>query len=288
MSDRRATIKKILFGISSIPTLQFIHTNSKMHNTLKLRHSVSRWCFESISLDKLIGICKDIGISSIELLNPDEYKKVKQAGLECAMANGSAMHITQGFNNPDYHPQLIKDYTLLIQEAADNGIKNIICFSGNRRGMKDEEGLHHCAEGIKHCLEVAAKYDVIMHMELLNSKINHHDYMCDHSSWAFKLAELLDSPHFKILYDIYHMQIMEGDVINTMKNHLQYIGHIHTAGVPGRGIFNELQELNYSGICKALHDAGYNGYIGHEFIPHQGSDPKKILKEALYICEKNI
>jgi hydroxypyruvate isomerase len=135
---------------------------------------------------------------------------------------------------------------------------------------------------------VAHKYDIVMHMELLNSKVDHDDYMCDHSTWAFKLAEVLDSPHFKILYDIYHMQIMEGDVINTMKNNLHHIGHVHTAGVPGRGIFDQSQELNYSGICQALFEAGYSGYIGHEFIPQKGADAKKILKEAIRICENNI
>lgn len=249
---------------------------------------MARWCFGALPIEALIEVCENLGIASIELLDPSEYTVVKRAGLECAMANGSSLHITQGFNNPDYHDRLLKDYTRLIPQAADHGVQNIICFSGNRRGMKDEDGLKNCAEGLKPCLELAEKYNVNMHMELLNSKIDHQDYMCDHSSWAFKLAELLNSPRFKILFDIYHMQIMEGNIINTMKQNLHYIGHIHTAGVPGRGIFDENQELNYSGICQALYENGYEGYIGHEFIPPTGLDTGHILQKAIDVCEFNL
>jgi hydroxypyruvate isomerase len=250
----------------------------------KVNHSACRWCYQSIPLEKLVDDAKELGLKSIELLDPQEWKIVKSRGLTCAISNGSKLHIPKGFNDLKYHDQLIKDYSDLIPLAADNGISQIICFSGNREGKTNELGLENCAIGLDKLTKLAEKYNIKLVMELLNSKHDHKDYMCDRTEWGVALAEKLGSPNFKLLYDIYHMQIMEGDVIATITKYKDYISHYHTGGVPGRGEINESQELNYKAIVKAILDTGFTGFIAQEFIPTR-PDPMISLKEGITICD---
>jgi hydroxypyruvate isomerase len=247
-----------------------------------IKQSVCRACYKKIPLGKLAEEAKRIGIRSIELLTPEEYTQLKQSGLTCAMLKG-ACTIPDCFNQTKNHEQLEKRLREYIDFAADNKLPNVICFSGNRRGMSDEEGLENCAIGLKRIVGFAEKKNVTLCMELLNSKVNHKDYMCDHTAWGIRLAKKVGSLRFKLLYDIYHMQIMEGDVIRTIQDNKDYLAHFHTAGVPGRHEIDETQELNYAAIARAILATGFDGYLAHEFNPVR--DPMASLEQAFQICD---
>ncbi len=247
-----------------------------------LKQSVCRWCYGDIPLEKLAAEAKRIGYQSIELVTPQEFPTVKAAGLTCAMLSG-ACRIEDCFNRKENHAQLEKALREHIEFAAANGLPNVICFSGNRRGMSDEEGLENCAAGLKRIVGFAEQKNVTICMELLNSKVDHRDYMCDHTAWGVELVKKVGSPRFKLLYDIYHMQIMEGDVIRTIRDNKEYIGHYHTGGNPGRHEIDETQELYYPAIVKAIIDTGYDGYLAQEFIPSR--DPLASLAQGFRICD---
>ncbi len=269
----------------SMPGFSFNSSSRTTPNQRKtgFRHSVSRWTYGQYNLEELCDLVKEIGIESIELLDPDEYHTVIKKGLTCAVANGSSLGIEKGFNHPQYHGQLHKDYEKLIPMAADHGLENIICFSGNRGNIDNAAGLDFCARGLEPMVKLAEKYGIRLIMELLNSKVDHPDYQCDNTTWGVALSEKIGSDHFKLLYDIYHMQIMEGDIIATIKKHHQHFAHYHTAGVPGRNEIDQSQELNYPAIMKAIHDTGFTGFVGQEFIP-KSDDLIKSLKNAIKIC----
>jgi hydroxypyruvate isomerase len=203
------------------------------------------------------------------------------------MCNGAEISLTEGWNDKQYHATLIKNYTEHIDLVAKAGYKNLICFSGNRKGMDDQAGMANCAEGIKKIMAQAEQKGVMIQMELLNSKVNHKDYMCDRTHWGVELCKKIGSPNFKLLYDIYHMQIDEGDVIRTIQDNHQYFGHYHTGGVPGRNIIDESQELYYPAIMKAIVATGFKGYTAQEFIPTAATTTAKIaeLKKAVKICD---
>jgi hydroxypyruvate isomerase len=247
-----------------------------------IKQSVCRWCYNGIELPKLAEESKRIGYVSVELLTPDEYKVVKPFGITCAVLNGSCP-IPDGFNRKENHEKLQKKVTEYIEFAAENKLPNVILFSGNRRGMSDEEGMANCAEGLKPLVQLAEKKNVTIIMELLNSKVNHKDYMCDRAPWGVKLCKQIGSPQFKLLYDIYHMQIMEGDVIRTIRENKDYIGHYHTGGNPGRNEIDETQELYYPAIVRAILETGYDGYLGQEFIPKH-KDAIASLEQGFKIC----
>lgn len=249
-----------------------------------INHSACRWCYSKIELEKLIIACKDMGLAAIDLLNPPEWEVAAKHGLEVSMSFGSSLGIPRGFNDPQYHEQLQKEFKELIPKAADAGIKKIICFSGNRNGMSDEVGMENCAKGLDPVVKLAEKHNVAITMELLNSKVNHPDYMCDLTPWGVGLVEKVGSEHFKLLYDIYHMQIMEGDVISNIRKYHKYFNHYHTGGVPGRNEINETQELYYPAIMRAILETGYTGFVAQEFIPKH-NDPLVSLKEAVMICD---
>jgi len=249
----------------------------------KVQHSVCKWCYK-MPLEELAEAAQEIGMKSIELLDPAEWAVVKKYGLTCAISNGANLGIPHGFNNPKNHEELIRQYKSLIPQAADQGIKQIICFSGNKDGMSYEDGLENCAQGLEPLMTLAEQHDVKIVMELLNSKIDHHDYMCDHTAWGAQLVEKLGSSQFSLLYDIYHMQIMEGDVIRTIRNNHQYISHYHTGGVPGRNEIDHSQELYYPAIVQAIYDTGYEGYVSQEFIP-KGPVPLESLQQGVMICD---
>lgn len=248
-----------------------------------INHSVCRWCYSSIELEDLVLASKDMGIKSVELLWPEEWEVATKHGLDCAISFGSKMGIPDGFNDPKNHEQLLKDYAELIPKAADHGLKQVICFSGNRRGMSDAQGLENCAIGLDPVIKIAEKHGIIVSMELLNSKVNHKDYMCDRTNWGVDLCKKVGSDNLKLLYDIYHMQIMEGDVIRTIRESNEYISHYHTGGVPGRNEIDDTQELNYPAIMKAIMETGYQGFVGQEFIPK--NDPLTSLKQGVTICD---
>jgi hydroxypyruvate isomerase len=197
---------------------------------------------------------------------------------------GAHKSLERGFNDLTYHDELIERYESIMPKVANAGFDKIICFSGNRNGMSDEQGMKNCATGLKRLMKSAEKHKVTVTMELLNSKVNHKDYQCDHTKWGVELAKMVGSDRFKLLYDIYHMQIMEGDVIATIKEYHPYINHYHTGGVPGRAEIDETQELNYPAIVKAILATGYKGFIAQEFIP-KNPDALASLKKSIKICD---
>ncbi|MEL6390075.1 MAG: TIM barrel protein [Bacteroidota bacterium] len=253
-----------------------------------VNHSVCKWCYWSYPLEEFAERCQDMGIQSVELLNPDEWQTVQLRGLTCALSNGVAKNaIEVGFNDQSQHARLRQEILEILPKAADRGIPQIIVFSGNRNGMDDMIGLENCAVGLEPVVKAAEKAGVQITMELLNSKIDHKDYMCDHTAWGAQLAEKIGSPNFKLLYDIYHMQIMEGDVIRTIQTYHEYIGHYHTGGVPGRNEIDETQELYYPAIIKAIQETGFKGYIAQEFIPRR-DDKLASLQQGIDICNVSV
>ncbi len=253
----------------------------------RINHSACRWCYQAIPFEDLCKAAKEIGMQSLELTGPAEWEILKKYDLTSAMGWGDypkGMGLPNFFNKVQNHDQLVAFYEDLIPKAANAGVKNVICFSGNRDGLSDEQGLINCKKGLQRIIKTAEKHNVTVSMELLNSKVNHKDYQCDHTEWGAVLCEMVGSDKFKLLYDIYHMQIMEGDVIATIKKYNQYISHYHTGGVPGRNEIDDTQELNYPAIMKAIVDTGYKGFIGQEFIP---AKPDKIasLKQGVLICD---
>jgi len=294
--NRRAALKNLLAGTAAIGASSMIPAiasePSENSSTLKFKgninHSVCQWCYNFVPLDELCKAVKKIGFSAIDLVGPKDWPVLQQYGMFSSMCyHGGKVSLTNGFNRPEFHEQLIKDYTDVIPLMAKAGYKNLICFSGNRNGMDDETGLKNCAEGLKKILPLAEKNGVIIQMELLNSRVDHKDYMCDRTAWGVALCKAIGSENFKLLYDIYHMQIDEGDVIRTIRDNHQYIGHYHTAGVPGRHEINSSQELNYPAIMQAIIDTGFKDYVAQEFIPTAKEPKDKIaaLKQAVKTCD---
>lgn len=286
---RRKAIYNLLAGtaaISGTGMLTSFQSEGLPQGILKgnINHSVCRWCFNSMAIEELCLAAKEIGLKGIDLVGPKDWPYLKKHGLESSMCNGAEINLVQGWNSKEYHANLIKNYKEMIPLVARAGYKNLICFSGNRNGMDDENGWKNSTEGLKQILSLAEKNKVTIVMELLNSKVDHKDYQCDKTSWGVELAKRLGSENFKLLYDIYHMQIDEGDVIRTIRDNHPYIGHYHTAGVPGRHEIDETQELNYPAIMKAILATGFKGYVAQEFIP---LNPDKIgsLRTAVQICD---
>ena len=258
-----------------------------------IHHSVCKWCYPKVSLDDLCAAGKEMGLTSVELLPPSDFPTLKKHGLICAMVSGTSIKAPDGtvlgpipkaFNRREHHELLVQAYEPVIAAVSEAGFKNLICFSGNRDGLDDETGLKNCAEGLKKLMPLAEKRGVILCMELLNSRVNHPDYMCDHSAWGIELCKQVGSANFKLLYDIYHMQIMEGDVIATIKRSHEYFAHYHTGGVPGRHEIDDTQELNYAAIMRAIVETGYTGHVSQEFIPAR-PEPLVSLKQAVGICD---
>lgn len=292
-SNRRSVLKNIAGGsaLLSLP-LSVQEVMAKTDAALgpemkgKINHSVCKWCYGNISLEKLASEAKNIGLTSIELVGEDEWPILKKYGLTCALpsAKGLAGSIDKGFNDPGNHDELVRIFEEIIPKVKAAGYDKVICFSGNRRGLSDMDGMRNCAKGLKRLMPTAEKYGVTLVMELLNSKVDHKDYMCDRTQWGAALCDMVGSEKFKLLYDIYHMQIMEGDVIATIRKYHSYIAHYHTGGVPGRNEIDETQELYYPAIMKAIVATGYKGFVGQEFIPSRGNDLAS-LKQGVQICD---
>ncbi|WP_405207384.1 hydroxypyruvate isomerase family protein [Aquimarina sp. LLG6339-5] len=291
--NRRKAIKNLSLSIGAIglggvviPQSISGDISNSFQDSLKgnINHAVCRWCYGNIELEEFVEKSNDIGIKAIDLLKPNEWEVVMKKGLECSLATDTFASIVQGFNNIKNHSELQKKYLNLISQASHSGIKQVIVFSGNRNGITDEVGLEQCAKGLTPLVKHAEKNDVTLVMELLNSKVDHKDYQCDHTPWGVQLVDKIGSTNFKLLYDIYHMQIMEGDIIATINEYKNYISHYHTAGVPGRHEINHTQELNYPAIMKAIVANGFTGYVAQEFIPTY-QDSLEALKEGIMICD---
>jgi len=250
----------------------------------RINHSVCKWCYGSIPLEEFCQAGKKIGLQSVELLEVNDFPTLKKHDLVCAMVSGVPGGITQGLNRVENHDKIVAFFEKTAPIVAEYGYPNIICFSGNRAGMDDQQGLENCAIGLKRIAPIAEKNKVTVCMELLNSKHNHPDYMCDHTPWGVELVKRVGSERFKLLYDIYHMQIMEGDMIDTIRKSHQYIGHYHTGGVPGRAEIDDTQEINYPAVMKAIIETGFKGFCAQEFIPKR-KDALASLKQGVEICD---
>jgi hydroxypyruvate isomerase len=289
--NRRTALKSILAGTAAVGATGALsafagkETNpEQVELKNNINHSVCRWCYNDLTLDQLCAAAKSIGIKGIDLVGPQDWPTLKKYGLDSAMCNGAEINLTDGFNDPQFHATLQKNYAAMIPRVAQAGYKNLICFSGSRRGKDDATGWANCVKGLTPLLELAAKHNVTLVMELLNSKIDHKDYQCDRTAWGVELAKKLGSEHFKLLYDIYHMQIDEGDVIRNLTDYHAYIGHYHTGGVPGRNEIDETQELYYPAIMRAILATGFKGYVAQEFIPKQ-ADKVASLRKAVQLCD---
>jgi hydroxypyruvate isomerase len=285
MWNRRAVLQTAgasLLGALAAPSLRAGRQEHPSKGNIK--QSVCRWCYNKMPLDKLAAKAAKIGYKSIELLSADEYKVVKPYGLTCAMLTPNIKNIIgDGLNRQENHARIQKALQQAIAFAAAEGLPNVICMSGNRKGMPDDEGLKNCALGLKGVVGLAEEKKVTLCMEGLNSKVDHKDYMYDRTKWGVELAKMVGSPRFRLLYDIYHMQIMEGDVIRTIQDYKEYIAHYHTGGVPGRHEIDETQELNYPAVMRAILETGYQGFVAQEFIPAR--DPLESLAQGFRICD---
>jgi hydroxypyruvate isomerase len=248
----------------------------------RIKQSVSQWCFSKMPLDTLCENAKAMGLVGIDLLHEGEWETVAKHGLLCTMAYGIGT-IPDGWNDLKSHDRLVAEAERMIPKVAAAGLPNIITFSGNRRGLTDAQGAENCVAGLKRIAQIAERHKVTVCMELLNSKHDHKDYQNDHTAWGVDVCKRVGSERIKLLYDIYHMQIMEGDVISCIRENIAYIAHFHTGGVPGRHEIDDTQELNYGAVCKAIADAGFQGFVAHEFLPTR--DPMKSLRQAVQICD---
>lgn len=291
--NRRNAIKNIALGTSAIiaaPAISFAKNtedNKKLPLKLKgnINHSVSRWTFSYLSMDDLCEAVKQIGFSAIDLTKPEEWPVMQKHGIYASMCYTSGdNNLYKGLDNPVYHEKLIQEYLDVIPIMAKAGYKNLICFSGTRNGMDDDMGMKNCKLALDKILPFAEKNGVTMIMELLNSKVDHKDYMCNHVEWGAELCKRISSDNFKLLFDIYHMQIQEGDIIRNIRDYHQYIAHYHTGGIPGRHEINNSQELYYPAVMRAIVETGFKGYVAQEFEP---TYPNKLdsLREAIQICD---
>jgi len=291
--SRRSAIQKVAASAAAVAVATKFSPAARAEDTAptklkgRINHSACRWCYSKIQLEDLCKASKDMGLVALDLIDPKDFPVLKKYGLTVSMVNYPSIDglggITKAFNRVEHHDKLVTAYEQRIKEAADNGYERVICFSGNRAGLDDEKGLENCALGLKRLMSLAEQHKVTVIMELLNSKRSHKDYQCDHTAWGVELVKRVGSERFKLLYDIFHMQIMDGDVCDTIRENHQYFDHYHTGGVPGRNEIDGTQELNYPRIMEAIIATGFKGYVAQEFIPKR--DPIASLKQAVGICD---
>jgi hydroxypyruvate isomerase len=269
--------------IASIPSLSWPEQNVPIRRKGQIKQSVSRWCYEKIPLDDLCAYAAQIGLKGVDLLGPEEYEIPGRHGLVCTMAYAGGGEIPSALNRVENHARIEEGFRKNIPLAAKAGVPNVITFSGNRAGMSDEEGAKNTIAGLNRVKKIAEDHGVTICMELLNSKVNHKDYMCDHTAWGVQVVQAVNSPRVKLLYDIYHMQIMEGDLVRTIQQNIQWLGHFHTGGVPGRHELDGTQEVQWDGVMRGIVAAKFQGYVAHEFVPAR--DPFASLREAADLCD---
>ncbi len=292
--NRRKALKTFGTGIAGLGVNPLLNTKNEMNKKFyklkgNINHSVSAWCYKKLPFEELVIQSKKIGLVGIDLVGSENWGVLKKYDMISTMCYGdlegkSTRSLTNGWCDKSFHDELISNYIRHIKLVSDAGWKNLICFSGSRRGISDEQGLKNCLEGLIKIIPIAEKYNVTLQMELLNSKVDHEDYMCDNTRWGVELCKRLNSNNFKLIYDIYHMQIMEGDIIRTIRNNHKFFGHYHTAGVPGRNEIDETQELFYPAVIKEIASTGFKGVVAQEFIPTR-KDLMNGLAEAIQICD---
>jgi hydroxypyruvate isomerase len=282
---RRALLQSSVAGIAAMGLSSFSASSDSPAPARKgrIHQSVSRWCYQDIPLEQLASYAASIGLAGVDLLQLDEYEVPRRYGLICTMGYAGGGEIPDALNRMENHAAIEQSFRVNIPRAAAAKVPNVITFSGNRRGMSDEQGALNCIAGLNRVKRIAEDHGVTICMELLNSKVTHHDYMCDHTAWGVQVVKEVNSPNVKLLYDIYHMQIMEGDLIATIRQNLQWIGHFHTGGVPGRHELNNTQEVQWDGVMRAIADSGFRGYVAHEFVPT--GDPLVSLRQAADLCD---
>lgn len=281
---RRSLLQSSVAGLAAIKLSSFgPGPDTPVARKGRIRQSVSRWCYEKIPLDKLSEYSASIGLKGVDLLKPEEYEVPRRFGLICTMGYAGGGDIPNALNRPDNHAAIEKEFRVNIPRAAKAGVPNVITFSGNRRGMPDEEGARNTVIGLNRVKKIAEDEGVTICLELLNSKRDHADYMCDHTAWGVRVVQEVNSPRVKLLYDIYHMQIMEGDLVDTIRRNIQWIAHFHTGGVPGRHELDGTQEVQWDGVMRGIADTGFQGYVAHEFVPT--GDPLKSLRAAADLCD---
>lgn len=278
---RRELLKSSVVGFAASQLLPAASATATRKD--RIHQSVCQWCYAKTPLDQLAEYAAKIGLKGIDLLKPDQYDFPRRYGLLCTMAYAGGGEIGNALNRVENHAAIEQAFRANIPLAAKAGIPNVITFSGNRAGMSDDEGAKNTVLGLNRVKKIAEDNGVTICLELLNSKRDHHDYMCDHSAWGVRVMQEVNSPNVKLLYDIYHMQIMEGDLIDTIRENIQWIGHFHTGGVPGRHELDGTQEIQWDGVMRAIAETGFRGYVAHEFIPT--ADPFTSLKNAVDLCD---
>lgn len=281
---RRTLLKSSIIGLaaSQLPAEALAET-SETPRKGRIRQSACQWCYRGMSIDQLAQAAASIGLQAIDLLQPDDYGIPRRYGMVCSMGYAGAGEINKALNRVENHAAIEQAFRANIPRAAKASVPNVITFSGNRAGLSDEEGARNTIAGLNRVKKIGEDHGVTICLELLNSKRDHHDYMCDHTAWGVRVMQEVNSPNVKLLYDIYHMQIMEGDLIETIRQNIQWIGHFHTGGVPGRHELNGTQEIQWDGVMRAIADSGFRGYVAHEFIPT--GDPIASLKAAADLCD---
>jgi len=286
MISRRSLLKSLAVGTAAaaVPGTLLAQTADAIEAlTVRgdIRQSVSKWCFGNIPLDEFCKICKKLGMVGVDLISENEWDIVNRNDMIVTMGNGAGS-IAKGFNRLEHHDELVTAYERLIPIAAAKKVPNLICMSGNRAGISDEQGMENCVIGIKRLMPVAERHGITIHMELLNSLRDHADYQADKTPWAAEIVQKVSSERFKLLYDIYHMQIMEGNLIDNIRKYKDVIGHYHTAGVPGRNDLDDQQEIYYPAVMRAIKETGYKGFVAHEFRPKNGIQS---LREGVKVCD---
>src|SRR5437868_15361246 len=282
---RRSLLTSSLAGVAAmrVQSLQSSADSPVLARKGRIHQSVGRWCYPHIALDQLCGYSAQIGLKGIDLLQPEEYEIPRRYGLVCTMGYAGGGEIASGLNDTWNHVRIEQAFRANIPRAAKAGVPNVITFAGNRRGVSDDEGARNAIAGLNRVKKIAEDNDVVICLELLNSKIDHPDYMCDHTAWGVRVIKEVNSPYVKLLYDIYHMQIMEGDLIRTIRENIQSIGHFHTGGVPGRHELDHHQEVQWDAVMSTIADSGFHGYVAHEFVP--SGDPRASLRAAADLCD---
>jgi len=285
MVTRRGLLKGSIAGLAAVgvPSLVKSADPESVSRKSRIHQSVCRWCYSRISVEQLSEFGAKIGLRGIDLLQAEEYEIPRRYGLVCSMGYAGGGEIKKGLNRTENHAAIEEAFRTNIPRAAKAGVPNVITFSGNRDGMGDDEGARNTIAGLNRVKKVAEDHGVTICMELLNSKRDHHDYMCDHTAWGARVVEEVNSPNVKLLYDIYHMQIMEGDLIETIRGNIKWIGHFHTGGVPGRHELDGKQEIQWDGVMREIADSGFKGYVAHEFVA--SGDAFEGLQRAVELCD---
>ncbi len=281
--SRRTILKSSLAATAFTPLTRLLHSQEANTKKRKIHQSVCRWCYQKIPLDQLCASAAQIGLEAVDLLQPEEYDVPRRHGLVCAMGYANAGTIPDGMNRTEHHAAIETALRTNIPLAAKAGVPNVITFSGYRRGMSDDEGARNTILGLNRVKKIAEDNGVNLCLELLNSKVDHPDYMADHTAWGVRVMEEVNSPNVRLLYDIYHMQIMEGDLISTIRDNIAWIAHFHTGGVPGRHELDNTQEVQWDGVMRAIAAAGFKGHVAHEFLPL--NDPMTSLRAAKELCD---